>query len=589
VGGPVSPRGLQAGPEPLAHPAQQVVVRVVVDVAGIDPAKRFDYLAPPDTPVGALVRVTLHGRRVGGWVVEVGATPPPGVALRAVNKVSSLGPSAEVVDVAEWAAWRWAGRVTSLLRSASPPTAVRGLPPPEPRLPVTALEALPDGPRSVVRLPPAADAYPLALAAAAAGSGDALMLCPSVGAAGLLATRLRRGGVPVALVPRDWARAAAGGCVVVGARAAAWAPMPKLSAVVVLDAHDEVYQEERAPTWNAWQVAAERARRADAPCVLVTPCPTLEQLAWGELVVGSRSDERAGWAPLEVVDRRRDDPRSGLFSTRLVNAVRGTGRVACVLNRKGRAKLLACAACGEPARCERCQARVESASAEVLSCPRCGLTRPFVCQSCGSVRLKLLRLGVARVREELEALVGEPVADVTAETEDVPAARVLVGTEALLHRLAPGDVSVVAFLDIDQELLAARYRAGEQALALLARASRLVGGRGAGGRVLVQTRVPTHEVLDAALHADAGRLAAVESGRRAALGFPPYAALAAVSGDGAGDFAAALAASTVEVLGPDDDGRYLLRAPTHQALCDALAATPRPGGRLRLEVDPLRV
>jgi primosomal protein N' (replication factor Y) len=568
---------------------------VVVDVAGIDPAKRFDYLAPLDTPVGAVVRVTLHGRRVGGWVVEVGATPPAGVALRPVNKVSSLGPSAEVIDAAGWAAWRWAGRVTSLLRSASPPTAVRGLPRPEPRLPVTALAALPEGPRTVLRLPPAADPYPLALAAAASanGSGDALVLCPSVGAAGLLATRLRRAGVPVAVVPRDWARAAAGGCVVVGARAGAWAPVPKLSAVVVLDAHDEVYQEERAPTWNAWQVAAERARRAGAPCFVVTPCPTLEHLAWGELVLPSRSEERAGWAALEVVDRRRDDPRSGLFSTRLVDAARGAGRVACILNRKGRAKLLACSACGEPARCERCQARVESASEEVLSCPRCGLTRPFVCQSCGSVRLKLLRLGVARVREELEALVGEPVADVTAETEDVPDARVLVGTEALLHRLSAGEVSVVAFLDIDQELLAARYRAGEQALALLARASRLVGGRAGGARVLVQTRVPGHEVLDAALHADPGRLAAAESERRAALGFPPFAALGAVSGDGAGDFAAALAAapagSSLEVLGPDDGGRYLLRAPTHQQLCDALAATPRPSGRLRVEVDPLRV
>ena len=579
MGVAVAAGGLQAGPEP-------VVVRVVADVAGIDPAKRFDYLAPPDTPVGALVRVTLHGRRVGGWVVEVGVDPPAGVRLRPVNKVSSLGPSADVIAVAEWAAWRWAGRVTSMLRSASPPVAVRGLPSAPARLPVFTPSTLPDGPRTVLRQ---FDGFETVVAAAAAG--DALVLAPGVDAAGLVATRLRRAGVPVAVVPRDWARAAARGCVVVGARAAAWAPVPALSAVVVLDAHDEVYQEERAPTWNAWQVAAERARRAGVPCVLVTPCPTLEQAQWGAVEAPSRAEERAGWAPLEVVDRRREDPRSGLFSARLVALVRGGGRVACVVNRKGRARMLACAACGEVARCERCDAAVSSVAAERLTCLRCGLERPVVCQACGSQRLKLLRLGVARVAEELAALAGEPVGEVTGETaDDWPAGvRVVVGTEAVLHRV--DRVDAVAFLDFDQELLAPRFRAGEQALGLLARASRLVGGRGDGGRVLVQTRVPGHEVLDAALHADPGRLTAAELRRRSELALPPFSALAAVSGEAAAAeaFVAGVPRGAgVDVLGPDD-GRWLLQAPDHRTLCDALAAVPRPPGRLRVEVDPLRI
>ncbi|MGH7733378.1 MAG: hypothetical protein ACREOE_06670, partial [Gemmatimonadales bacterium] len=143
----------------------------------------------------------------------------------------------------------------------------------------------------------------------------------------------------------------AGGCVAVGSRAAALAPLPALAAAVVLDAHDEVYHEERAPTWCAWQVVAERARRDGAPCVLVSPCPTLDVLAAGRLVVASRHDERAGWPVVEVVDRRGDDPRAGLYSERLVDLVRwavdGDGRrVVCVLNRTGRVRLLACAACG---------------------------------------------------------------------------------------------------------------------------------------------------------------------------------------------------------------------------------------------------
>jgi primosomal protein N' (replication factor Y) len=360
----------------------------------------------------------------------------------------------------------------------------------------------------------------------------------------------------------------------------------------VLDAHDEAHAEERAPTWNAWVVAAERAARCAVPCLLVSPCPTLEVLDWGRLVTGSRRAERLGWATLEVVDRRKEDPRSGLFSERLVTVARAAGstskeRVVCVLNRTGRARLLACRACGELARCERCEGPLAQADAsDALRCRRCGQERPDVCAACGSRRWRALRPGVAKVRDELQALTGMPVGEVSSRTVDVDlGAPVLVGTEAVLHRVR--GAGTVVFLDFDQELLAPRYRASEQALALLARASRLVGGRG-GGRIVVQTRSPANEVIDAALHADPGRLAAVDGERRSALGLPPATALALVSGPSADRYAAALDTRAVDVLGPDD-GRWLVRATDHRVLSDALAAAPRPPGRLRIEVDPLRV
>ena len=45
----------------------------------------------------------------------------------------------------------------------------------------------------------------------------------------------------------------------VGGRSAVWAPVPDLAAVVVLDEGDEALEDERAPTWNARDVALERA------------------------------------------------------------------------------------------------------------------------------------------------------------------------------------------------------------------------------------------------------------------------------------------------------------------------------------------
>ena len=123
---------------------------------------------------------------------------------------------------------------------------------------------------------------------------------------------------------------------------------------------------------------------------------------------------------------------------------------------------------------------------------------------------------------------------VDAATGELPGEPVLIGTEAVLHRVEPhprGSTSLVVFLDFDGELLAPRFRAGEQALWLVVRAARLVGPRADGGRVLVQTRLPRHEVIDAAVRADPGLLADAERPRRKLLDLPPFAALARLTGD----------------------------------------------------------
>lgn len=569
-------------------------MRVLPDEPAI--GKTFDYLVPDafgdQVRVGARVRIELGGRRVGGWIVAVDVSPPPGVSPRPLAKMSGWGPSPELIELAEWAAWRWSGRPASFLRTASPERNVPGLPrvPPRPSsLPAPSdpvVAALFAELRGVVRLPPARDPFEVVLAAARLG--NALVVCPNVELARSIGLQLRRAGVPVASHPRDWAVGAAG-ATVVGTRAAAWAPVADLAAVVVVDEHDEGHAQEQTPTWHAREVVVERAQRAGVPCVLVSPCPSLEALEWGPLSVLSRNDERAGWPLVDVLDRRGDDPRTGLLSPGLVDVLRSGRRVLCVLNRIGRARLLACAACAELARCEACDAAVTQLEEGRLACPRCRRERPVVCAHCGATRLKLVRQGVSRVREELEALVGEPVAEVSSAKDRPPdgGTRVMVGTEAVLHQVDRADA--VAFLDLDQELLAPRYRAAEQALGLLARAARLVGGRAGGGRLVLQTRVPRHEVVQAALHADPSRVADAEAERRELLRFPPAAALAEVSGASAEAFVHALGRPPgVDVMGPAD-GRWLLRAPDHQILCDALAATPRPPGRLRLSVDPLRV
>ena len=601
---------------------------MVPDVPAIH--RRFDYVVPEklsgDIRVGSRVRITLHGRRIAAWVVEVDVEPPEGVVLQPIAASSGFGPPASVVSLAEWGAWRWAGPMSSFLGTASPERNVRVLPVVRPAftasspgtgggapetgggvpgtgggVPDTIIDQALGVGRSVVRLAPALD--PVLLVEAIIRRLDrVLVLAPSHQRVDQIAARLGGSGIPVAVLPDGWADAAAGvgaaagGPVVVGTRVAAWSPIDRLGGVLVIDAHDEAYREERAPTWSAVDVVIERARRDGAPCVLVSPCPPVSLLEGATQVNTSRPVERRGWPPVEVVDRREDDPRTGLFSerlSRLLHSVLPGGRAVCILNRTGRARLLACSSCGSLASCTRCGGALEQRDAGgVLRCRRCGLERPVVCAVCDSTRMKLLRMGVSRAREELSALTGIEAVEISANSapgvgSPEPGDTLVVGTEAALHRVGRADV--VAFLDFDQHLLAHRFAAGEEALGLVARAARVVGGREGGGRVLVQTRQPDHPALSAAVHADPSRLTDGERELRSGLGLPPFAALATVGGPAAEEMVIGLRGIDGLSVSSLDDTKWLVKAPDHDTLCDGLASVPRPGGRVRVEVDPTDV
>ena len=616
-------------------------MRVRTDVPAL--SKVFDYTVPEswtdDVIVGTRVRVALHGRRVGGWVVDDDVTPPEGVEPLPLKGWSGWGPPPTVMDLAEWAAWRWAGPIPFFLGVSSPPRPVRRLP----GVPGAAeagsadtrtvfddmvAGALAEGTPAVLRLPPTTDLIDLVLSVVnapetGARPGGVLVLVPSVGWAERLCGRLVRRGYQATT---DWASARAGWPIVVGSRAAAWAPLPELAATLVLDAHDESYREESAPTYSAVDVVSERARRAGSPCIVTSPCPPTVVSA-GRAVHGLPvAGERAGWSAVERVDRRGADPRSGLFSEEFVRLARAVlddpdaiarrGPLVCFYDRTGRARLLACAACGELAQCTTCGAAVAQHGTG-LWCPRCGSERPLVCAACGKLRMKTLRAGVSRLREEVAALLGTDVGEVSGPAaarsraarsgadssagagggsggEGIPATPVLIGTEAVLHRVRRA--AAVVFLDIDLHLLAPRFSATDETLALFVRASRMVGPRHVGppsARLLVQTRVPDHPVLQAVARGDLSEVAEAEEAMRRSARLPPFSALAALSGPLAAGYADALreaGAGTGVTVSELPDAAYLVQAPDHGALCDLLAAAPRPGGRgLRVAVDPAAV
>lgn len=594
----------------------RIIAEVVPDVTGID--RTFDYSIPEELEataiVGSRVRIDLNGRRIPGWIVslhderagrdggEVGTGAEIPVAastsrleLKPILETIGIGPDADLIELCRWAAWRWCvPRLRPFLVSASAHRNVARANPmrrsvvlAEPTSPA-ASALLADG-GGVLRLPPTVDQLPAILSAARLG--PILVVCATVDSSRIFAARLRRAGLTTALVPDEWAAARGGVDVTIGARSAALAPCPDPAAAVLVDEHEESLQEERMPTWHARDLLDERCRRLGIPFLIVSPCPTVVASHGRRVLAPPPERERSAWPSVEVVDQGEEAPwNRSLLSAPLLSVCRDTElRVGCVINTKGMARLLGCRQCSALVRCERCQGAMSEMDEGHLDCAICGSTRPRVCAACGSSTLARLRPGVTRLRDELEKAANRTVGHIASDTSDVDDAThdLFIGTTALLHRVRRLDV--VAFLDFDRELLAPRFRAHEQAMALLVTAARLVGPRSQGGRILLQTTLADHDVVRSAVEGNGAIFADSESKRRQSLGLPPFSALAVVEGDGIAECLEGLRGRAGLVV-----SRYretiLVRATDHQTLCQAWSALPvEVRSNVRIEVDPLSV
>ena len=159
-------------------------VRVLPDVTAVDRA--FDYRCDLDAPVGTIVRVPLHGRRVRGWVVADDVEPEASELLD-VLAVVSAGPPAEVVALTEWIAHRWAGPRVAVLRSASAPNNVKAPPTVGRKKLGNDDNFLP----TVVRVPPLADRR-ARVGAMVAADGSTIVCVADAGRSRALASYLTR-------------------------------------------------------------------------------------------------------------------------------------------------------------------------------------------------------------------------------------------------------------------------------------------------------------------------------------------------------------------------------------------------------------
>ncbi|HEU5159827.1 MAG TPA: primosomal protein N' [Streptosporangiaceae bacterium] len=665
VPGPDGKAGKAKAPKRRTRePAESAkVARVAVDMSLPHLDRPFDYLVPAELAdkavPGCRVRVRFAGQLVDGFILaRVDESEHEG-RLAYLERVTSPEPvlTPEIAALAREVADRYAGTLADVLRLAIPPRHAR----------VETAAAVETGRVSEVTSgegPGPWAAYPAGpsfLAALAEGRSPRAVwtALPGPGWTAAIARAARaalRGGRGVVIVVADgrdvghvdaalgaelgdgrhvaltaelgpaeryrrWLAVLRGAVrVVVGTRAAMFAPVRDLGLVVLWDDGDDVHAEPHAPYPHPREVLALRAHRAGAGALIggfarTTDATQLVESGWAHPLVPDRAALRrsaprvrpAGDDAELARDEAARSARLPHVAFRAARQALESGPVLVQVPRRGYLPALGCARCREPARCADCQGPLALGSSHAAPyCRWCGrIAGDWHCPECGWERVRATVVGAGRTAEELgRAFPGVPI---RVSGRDAVLDR--VGAEPALVVATPGAEPVAAdgyaaalLLDGWALLGRADLRAAEEALRRWMNAAALVRA-GAPVIVLADDRLRPVQAL---LRWDPVTLAERELAERRELGFPPAVRIASLTGPPAAVrelIEAARLPDGAEVLGPvplrgeESTERALVRVPRPAggALARALKAAQgvrsarKSAETVRVEIDPLEL
>ncbi len=339
------------------------------------------------------------------------------------------------------------------------------------------------------------------------------------------------------------------GRIVVGTRSAIFSSLKSIGLIWVEDEEDPALKEPQEPRYHAREVASLRAESERALVVLASAHPSLESRFDTEAEFHYVSQDVALQPTIELVDLR-DESAGILFSHTLIRAMhealQNHAKILLFLNRKGYARTLVCRDCGWVPRCNSCIVSLTYyREAGKLTCRYCGKADrlPDLCPLCRTPGMSPVGDGTERVETEVHRLF--PQATIARLDGDTlrhsrsahtlwKGARsgawdVLIGTQALFRREPLPRYGLVGILQADSGLHVSEFRAAERTYHLLVDAASLACPASTGGRVIVQTRLPTHHAIQALISGDPNHFYNEEFAARRLLRYPPVCRLADLS------------------------------------------------------------
>lgn len=647
--------------------ASQRVAQVAVDIPLPHLDRVFDYAVPARLAAAAVtgcrVRVRFAGRLVTGYLLDLVEQTSHRGHLTEIASVISPEPvlTPELRRLIREVADHWGGTFADVARLAIPrrhAATEKAEPPPYPdphhaTITPQVLQAYPDGPGFLTALRngnrPRATWNPVpvhdrfgdwiagvgeAAAATLASGRDVVVVVPDQRDVDRVLARFGQmfgiGSVltltadlgPAARYRNFLACTRGQAHLVVGTRAAVFAPVRRPGLIVVVDDGNDVLQELRMPYPHARDVAAIRASISETALLYVSYHRTAEVQLWVErgwlhpITLDSLQVRRHG--PMVRVASDRDtalDRDPAAFSARiphdvftLVRKALTSGPVLVQVPRAGYVVAAFCRRCGTPVTCRQCrQSLVGSPGADqvlAFTCSSCGPpATPWSCPECGHGEVRTPGIGALRTAEELgKAFPGVPLKHSTAghiltDVDDKPA--IVVATPGA-EPIPTAGYAAAILLDTDILTTRPELRADEEALRRWLSVAALVRPAGEGG-TLMAVGNPQSRTMQALIRLDPAGFATRELQERHESGFPPAATLFLLDGDPEAllDCREAVPGTLLlDAVGPVPHGQHhrltlrcatAQRAAALQVLVARLArrSARKQPGMVHLHVDPL--
>ena len=344
--------------------------------------------------------------------------------------------------------------------------------------------------------------------------------------------------------------------VVVGARSALFLPYLDLKLIIVDEEHDGAFKQEEGVIYNARDMAVVRAQLGQIPIILASATPSLETIinVSNGRYKGYELPVRHGGAQLPNIKAvnmiKSPPPRGHWLSPVLTVAIKQTiasgEQVLLFLNRRGYAPLTLCRTCGHRFQCPQCTAwLVEHRSSSRLECHHCGfhISPPNECPECKAENsLVACGPGVERLAEEIETLMPD-IRITIADSDNIqsPDAAsnlvrqiehhkidLIIGTQLIAKGYHFPLLTLVGVIDADLGLQGGDLRAAERTFQLLYQVAGRAGREAKLGRVMLQTYMPMHPVMQALISGNKNQFITNEKEARREAMMPPFGRLVAI-------------------------------------------------------------
>ena len=341
--------------------------------------------------------------------------------------------------------------------------------------------------------------------------------------------------------------------IVIGPRSALFAPLENIGLIVIDEAHDKGYKQDKLPYYDATRVAAKLASISGALCLYGTATPRVADY-WHlsrhntPIVRMSQQIHKDIKTPEHLIvdsGERKNFDRSSIFSESMLQSIAESmarnEQVLVFLNRRGTARFVSCSVCGWHAACTNCDTPLTyHGDKHQIQCHTCGITKPVptACPNCQSPELRYQRRGTKALQSELEKLfpsarIGRFDSDNTrtetlaSQYQNVADSNIdiIIGTQVIAKGLDLAHLSLVCVPQADTSAYLPDYTADEQTFQLLKQVIGRVGRTNKPSRVIIQTYLPNSPIIRAAVDNNWQKFYDQQLVHRKKYNFPPFAYL----------------------------------------------------------------